>query len=322
MGGVPATSVGLGPGNTSLISRSQFAGRPVPKQKMEAKKAVLKPAPSLIFPSDLPMSHSMEFSFSMNQYRRKRYVKESFDTMSLMLPVPTNLVDSLQASYNEVEMGTVGGAIVEQLTRNGMTADDISNAVSTTFKNIYEAGQMTGEMITGEKSVGSVLTNLSGSSTAAIIANTFRQRQDAIGVGLGRFFGAAPDPYVTAMFRGMALRSHNFSWKLSPASENESKSLFRIVRGLKKSLVPARNSNKVSLEYPDEVQIRFMSNWLNEAYEFKTCVLRNVSINYAPDGVPSFFADEAHRQPPTAIQLTLDFLETEIHTREDIGNTG
>ncbi len=47
---------------------------------------------------------------------------------------------------------------------------------------------------------------------------------------------------------------------------------------------------------------------------FKPCVIKNVTVNYTPDGTPSFFAQDGY---PTAVTLKLDFQETMIHTKKD-----
>jgi len=63
-----------------------------------------------------------------------------------------------------------------------------------------------------------------------------------------------------------------------------------------------------------------MYPWASETGEelikFKPALLRNVSVNYAPNGVPSFFAGT---NLPTFIQIRLEFVETEYFTGEDFG---
>jgi hypothetical protein len=50
----------------------------------------------------------------------------------------------------------------------------------------------------------------------------------------------------------------------------------------------------------------------------KPAILRSVDINYAPQGMPAFFEDDR----PTMIGLSLEFVETEIHTGNDYKRGG
>ena len=115
------------------------------------------------------------------------------------------------------------------------------------------------------------------------------------------------------MFRGVGLKTHNFTWKLAPASRNESATLVEVVNTLKQSMLPVRN--KLMLDFPDEVEIYLAGGMSTRfLYPFKAAVIRNMAVNYAPDGTPSFFGTTG---APTAASITFDFLETAIHTRED-----
>ena len=54
---------------------------------------------------------------------------------------------------------------------------------------------------------------------------------------------------------------------------------------------------------------------LNYLYNFKEAsILNNAQFNFAPDGLPSFYGGTG---APTAIQIKLEFTETQVWTRED-----
>ena len=116
------------------------------------------------------------------------------------------------------------------------------------------------------------------------------------------------------MFQGVGLRTHNFTWKLAPASRTETQLLSRVINSFRGSMLPERGASNLTLKYPDEVDIFIGGSAIEHLYHFKRAVVRNFSANYAPDGTPSFFRDGG---APTSVQLQLDLMETEIHTRED-----
>jgi hypothetical protein len=53
-----------------------------------------------------------------------------------------------------------------------------------------------------------------------------------------------------------------------------------------------------------------------DLYVIKQCMISDIDINYAPNGVPSFFAGTSL---PTLIQLRLGLQEIEYHTQRDYG---
>jgi hypothetical protein len=92
-----------------------------------------------------------------------------------------------------------------------------------------------------------------------------------------------------------------------------------IVQEIKKNSLPAYSTQgTAALMYPPMVELKLMPwNQTNEDFiRFKKCLIKNVSVNYAPAGLPSFFRNT---RDPTMIQLELQFLETEIQTARDYG---
>jgi hypothetical protein len=80
-------------------------------------------------------------------------------------------------------------------------------------------------------------------------------------------------------------------------------------------MLPKRESQNLTLEFPDEVDIYIRGHMDKfHMYEFKTAVIKNVTINFAPDNIPSFYAGTG---APTHIDFKVDLLETTIHTRND-----
>ena len=258
---------------------------------------------NLAFPSDLA-AHAMVFVFKESKMMKSNSRARPHNIVqSVALPIPANLIDTMNAKYNEMDLGTLGGA----------------------FSDIQSVAALKAAAVGGVEEAFNQGTNLANADFSAIknnqgiatlaLTNMFRKKSPGMQVGLARFFGSVPNPHLTALFEGIGLKNHSFSWKLSPANIKESVTLKNIIRIFKRAMLPKRTNQNLTLEFPDEVDIYIRGHLPSHGmYEFKTAVLKNVSINYAPDNIPSFYAGTG---APTHVDFKLEFLETTIHTRED-----
>lgn len=152
--------------------------------------------------------------------------------------------------------------------------------------------------------------------TFALVYSALVQKLEGTGEILGQMVGAVPNPHLQAIFSGVDLRTHTFQWTFAPRNPQESKNLKAIINEIKKNSLPAYSTTgTAALQYPPMVEIKIMP-WGDNLIRFKKCLIKNVSINYAPSGLPSFFQGT---REPTMIQLELQFLETEIQTARDYG---
>lgn len=135
---------------------------------------------------------------------------------------------------------------------------------------------------------------------------------------LGQALGAVPNPHLQAIFSGVDLRTHTFQWTFAPRNPAESIKLKQIINEIKKNSLPAYSTTgTAALQYPPLVNIRLLP-WAKKEplIIYKKCLVKSVSVNYAPSGLPSFFQGT---DLPTMIQVEISFLETEIQTAKDYG---
>ena len=143
-----------------------------------------------------------------------------------------------------------------------------------------------------------------------------RLGQAGAGDALAQTIGAVPNPHLQAIFSGVDLRNHTFQWTFAPRNPQESKNLKAIIHEIKKNSLPAYSTmGTASLLYPPMVEIKLMP-WGDNLIRFKKCLVKSVSVNYSPSGLPSFFQGT---REPTMIQLEIQLLETEIQTANDYG---
>lgn len=146
---------------------------------------------------------------------------------------------------------------------------------------------------------------------------------EATGGTSNQFLGSIPNPFVTVMFQGINLRSFNFTWTFAPRNKEESFIIQSIIRKLKASALPAYTAGMAFgfLEYPMIVQIELYP-WADKSKQsedlilFKPAMIENISVNYAPNGIPSFFAGT---NLPTFYQISLSFKEIEYFVADDFG---
>jgi hypothetical protein len=253
-----------------------------------ARGKTTSPVGSLIYPKDIS-NYSITFIF-MQYYQDSPLVqKKDRPTVTITLPMPSDLVDKFNTNYAAKDLGLVGKA----LTESGF----FERVSKGQFKGIGAAtGEGIGEQITP--------------------GNIYAAGRSALGdTGLGnaadRALGVVVNPYTALQFNGVGLRKHSFKFKLSPNSRDEALEVQKIIRAFKERMLPEKNG--LLFNFPDSCMILF--NTPSMPYSFKTCFLENLSVNYAPSGTPSFFKNGEFA---SEVEITLEFGETEPVTRDDI----
>ena len=132
----------------------------------------------------------------------------------------------------------------------------------------------------------------------------------------------AQNQFLEATFTGIQFRKFSFNWKFTPKSPEEAKQVHKIIKTFKFHMLPELKGGSHGRWYttPAEFDIFYMfrgdeNEWINK---IQTCVLRNMDVNYAPDGYQTFRPIEGIQgAPPTQIDMKLDFQETKLITKED-----
>jgi hypothetical protein len=136
-----------------------------------------------------------------------------------------------------------------------------------------------------------------------------------VGAAFDLATGTAPNPHMAVSFQGVALKKYQFSWRLSPNNEKESKILEEVIRNLQASGLPEKQGQFL-LTFPDVISVEMMPSNL---FIFKPMMMDNVSINYAPSGSPSFYKSSTNNSNryPTELELSISLREIDIHTASD-----
>jgi len=129
--------------------------------------------------------------------------------------------------------------------------------------------------------------------------------------------GNALNPQLQVLFKGTDMRQFQFDFLFAPFSPDEAKNVMEIIKTFKFHQAPEVNSSGMGRYFipPSEFDIDFLLNGQinTKVHQIGTCVLTNLNVDYAPNGW-STFSDGT----PTHIKLTLQFMETEIVTKERV----
>lgn len=294
-------------GQLSSASENLPKALPVPGISPSEVMANLVSDGPLTFPPDVG-PYFMSFSFY--EYTKPLATKAPIKnrTALIHLPLPPNLVEQFQMQYDSIQMGQLVNLAQEALGNGDGSLIDAAKNMS--------GGDVAKALMASEgvsKSVAGAAGGFLGGQIGAAIA---QQGVDAI----YQSGGFTPNPHVGLMFKGVNLRpNHTFVYKLAPKTPAESAKIREIVRQLKVRMHPATDPLNLTFNYPDlcDITINRPLGASGEMFKFKTCFLEGMSVDYAPNGVPTFFAGT---REPTEVEISLSFKEAEIFTRKDFQN--
>lgn len=140
-----------------------------------------------------------------------------------------------------------------------------------------------------------------------------------VGAALSKSTGTALNPFREVVFEAVDFRSFAFKYKFLPKSRQESDEIKQIINLFKFHMHPEISQGKMFFIYPSEFQITYYySGQKNEYFhQFRPCVLESMEVSYGGEQFASF--EDGH---PTEVNLGLTFRETEIITRNMIGDNG
>ena len=227
-------------------------------------------------------------------------------TDSIAIYLPADVKDATTASYNNAaEMGVIGLAaaggvgFVQAMGRNDFQAA-AGSLLGSAKGIIMEAAKRMGSEFAG---------GLSGVDPEAITGFA------------NKAFGQATNPYMEVIFEKVGMRTFSYNFTFSPRNEDETQDVQRIIKMFRFHMLPEmQGANERFLTLPSTFDIHYMYQMStdiakeNNFYsKIATCVLNGVDVDYTPDGVKSFASGA-----PTQIKMGLNFMETEMLTKEHV----
>ena len=217
---------------------------------------------------------------------------------SVILPVPTSVQDGNQTSWGQ---GT-------------MTPADMAKA--NVVKSLL--GSEGGKEAAAQIGTGVEQIQTDGEEVSKGLKSFFTEQLTGTTDLLARTTGAVANPNMELLFKGPALRTFTFSWKMSPRDQKESIVIAKIIRMFKQSMAPQKSKKGLFLKAPNIYKLQF--NQGKDRHKFlpkiKECALNNCAVNYTPDGGYMTYDNAAM----VALEMSLSFQEMEPIYNNDMSN--
>lgn len=281
----------------ATLSSNQPTSSADPQSRLNESRAAAAGATSVSqFPSELPV-HYAKITFV--QYDRKNPNSSPTERIvgNIVLPVPSQLNDTSTFQYAGNEAGLLGlGANVANSPGGWKGAmDDLTNSAKATWDKFNKDG----------------LT----ASAESLLASAPGFQDSQLGRLIGQQTGKVLNPHLSTIFQGVALRSHQFSWRLSPRNQAETKAITAIDTMFKYHGHPKMSQNTFSLDYPNQLYISFYPESADFTYKVRKSVILGYTLNDAATGMPAWFSRTG---APTDYELTLALQEVDIVTRDEL----
>lgn len=218
----------------------------------------------------------------------------------IALPIPGSLQFSDGATYNNTELGFLGGSlagITSSVAANGLSGESVKNAI---------AGQVT-KTIGEYKKEGDIGTMIQG-ITAMTGAN--EGLQSAISIGTG----TTVNKNITTEFTSTNTRVFSFQFQLIPRTSSESTKIKNIVKTFREGLYP--EAVGFQLKYPPKWKIEFKtsgSSSLDHLPKIGETYLTEVNTTY--NGSTNMWRGDG---TPLETTIQVSFMETKAYTYNTI----
>jgi len=186
-----------------------------------------------------------------------------------------------------------------------------------------------GQVQSGQRSGGEMLRSALTQLGAGLSETMVTASAAAIGAvpgfsGTREAFEAAQGVVIAdrleLAFKGLAKRKFQFSFKMIPKSQEEADEIRKIIYAFRVNMVPEMvGGTGRQFRVPNTFDISYMYNGRENEYlqKISTCVLENMTMSYGGDRYRTFVAND-EGAPPVETQITLDFAELELITRERV----
>ena len=265
---------------------------------------------ALSYPSTLRNSKQDKMQFNMIKYVAPGLDNSNFGSPPrqgvrdeqiigrVFLPIPNGITDTTGASWGEGTITPVQAALA-QVAMQGI-GKGLEGAAGAAKDQIDKIAGNSADVKTA------LQTTLAG---------------DAAGVQglLTRTTGAILNPNLELLFQKPTLRPFDFTFKMSARNKNEADEIIRIIRFFKQGMAPIRSASNLFIKSPHTFKIRYIHDGGDHPFlnRFKECALKNMTVNYTPEGNYATFRDGKM----ISYQITMSFQELEPVFNDDYGNS-
>ena len=240
------------------------------------------------------------------------------------MPMPSDVSDSNNVSWGEDQMNNISAAITGFVgARTGLAAGAKMGGDLTKFMTGLGSGDaaVTG-LLAGDAIMGGALSSMTKGPAGSTLKATIQSRilaGQGVNVSpesiLARGLGVVPNANLELLFNSPTLREFQFSWKMTPRSREEAKTIRNIIRFFKQGMAARKLAGKAGkrslwLGTPNVFHVQYKTNEeldIEGVNKIKTVAVTGCAINYTPDGVWSAYEDGQ----PTSTVMNLRMQELE-----------
>lgn len=125
-----------------------------------------------------------------------------------------------------------------------------------------------------------------------------------------------PNPFREQLFKAVDNREFQFNYKFLPRTETEAQAVENIIKMFKFHMHPELSAGRLFYIFPSEFNIVYFYKGKENPHIHKisTCVLKGMNVDYGSQGGFNTFKSGM----PTEINMSLNFLELEVLTKERV----
>ena len=213
---------------------------------------------------------------------------------TVSLPIQSGITDSISVGWNEDTMNPIqmmGAEVAEGFITEG--GEGLTNALDNITRDAKGSTDDIKKAIKGAMVGKAVGTNV-----------------------MSRMTGGVMNPNLELLFQAPQLRPFNFSFRMTPRSEEEAKEVKKIIRFFKKNMTPIRESTNLFLMAPNVFSIEY----IHEGSEHpglnrikSPCALQSCNVDYTAEGSYMTFPDGTM----VSYVMSLSFMELEPVYQDD-----
>ena len=237
----------------------------------------------------------------------------------IILPMPDNVSDNNAVTWDSDSLNSLALAGVN-------AAETLINNLSLTGGSLGKAAEGVADSLTGaanavqDEKVADILKK----ALVGEALNVFGANIDAQSL-VSRATGQVLNPNLELLFKGVILRQFNYSFTLTPRSQQEGQEVLRIINTFKKRMAAKSTASNgagagLFIKAPDVFQLKFMKGQGEHPflYKIKQCALTNMNVTYDGAGAYATYGDGT----PVKMTLQLSFRELSPVYTEDYDGAG
>jgi hypothetical protein len=234
---------------------------------------------------------------------------------NIYLPMPQGIEDSNSVDWGDDTLNPIAATALG-LSKDAIESDNPFKGIQS---GIQKAIGITNDQILGGNAQHLISTGFAAAAVGALGANVNLESL------ISRSSGQVLNPNMELLFKGVKLRSFQFTYDLVARDSTESSYIKGMIRTLKTSMAPRKSSSASTasqglfISAPNVFQLEFRKGSSKHPFlpTFKPMALIGMGVNYTGSGTYATYSDGA----PIHLNMTLSFQELNPVYYEDYNDS-